>query len=205
MVFSFSALDLLLGFLFLVPGFLTYRLGRYYGKITVQSDSFNKTAYALIASGAAISITLISATLLFDIPFSRLVQAEMSVFQMAWFYLGVIGVSCLQGVVVGIAVDRGLRRDHRDKRERVWTLAFNGSDQPIEARVVTADGDEIHGYVQSWDSVGHGKDILLRYPRKLEGEYEDIGDDDGLFIGEYVLLNENDISQIYFENDINID
>lgn len=205
MVFNLPVLDLLFAFLFLVPGFLTYRLGRYYGKITVQSDSFNKTAYALIASGAAISITWIAATLLFGLPFSALVQVELSVFQLAWLYLGVIGVSCVQGVVIGIAVDRGLRRDHRDKRERVWTLAFNGSDQPIEARVVTAGGDEIHGYVQSWDNVGHGKDILLRYPRRLDEEYEEIGDDDGLFIGEYVLLNEADVSQIYFEEDIDID
>lgn len=205
MVFNLPVLDLLFAFLFLVPGFLTYRIGRYYGKITVQSDSFNKTAYALIASGAAISITWIVATLLFNIPFSALVQAELSVFQLAWFYLGVIGVSCVQGVVVGMTVDRVLRRDHRDMRERVWTLAFNGSNQPIEARVVTTGGDELHGYVQSWDSVGHGKDILLQYPRRLDEEYEEIGDDDGLFIGEYVLLNESDVSQIYFEEDIDID
>ncbi|ELZ76293.1 hypothetical protein C454_18389 [Haloferax gibbonsii ATCC 33959] len=205
MVFKLPVLDLLFAFLFLVPGFLTYRLARHVGKITVQTDSFNKTAYALIASGVAISITWITATLLFGIPFSALVQVELSVFQSAWFYLGVVGVSCVQGVVAGLVVDRGLRRDHRDRRKRVWALAFNGSDQPIEARVVTAGGDEIHGYVQSWDSVGHGKDILLRYPRRLNEEHEEIGDDDGLFIGEYVLLNEGDISQIYFEDDIDIE
>ncbi|WP_135829415.1 MULTISPECIES: DUF6338 family protein [Halobacteriales] len=205
MVFSLPVLDLLFAFLFLVPGFLTYRLARHFGKITVQTDSFNKTAYALIASGAAISITWIVATLLFDTPFSALIQVELSVFQLAWFYLGVLGVSGFQGVVVGLAVDRGLRRNHRDMRERVWTLAFNGADQPIEARVVTVGGDEIHGFVQSWDSVGHGKDILLKYPRRLDEEYEEIGDDDGLFIGEYVLLNEADVSQIYFEEDIDID
>lgn len=205
MVFKLPVLDLLFAFLFLVPGFLTYRLARHFGKITVQTDSFNKTAYALIASGVAISITWIAATLLFDISFSALVQVELSLFQSAWFYLGVVGLSCVQGVLTGIVVDKGLRRDHRDKRKRVWTLAFNGSDQPIEARVVTAGGDEIHGYVQSWDSVGHGKDILLRYPRRLNKEREEIGDDDGLFIGEYVLLNEGDISQIYFEDDIDIE
>ncbi|PSP17930.1 hypothetical protein BRC62_04010 [Halobacteriales archaeon QH_10_67_13] len=54
-------------------------------------------------------------------------------------------------------------------------------------------------------SVGHGKDILLQYPRRLEEEYEEIGEDDGLFIGEYVLLSEADISQIYFEEDIDVD
>jgi len=43
------------------------------------------------------------------------------------------------------------------------------------------------------------------YPRRLDEEYEEIGDNDGLFIGEYVLLDEGDISQIYFEEDIDID
>jgi len=205
MVFNLPVLDLLFAFLFLVPGFLTYRIARHFGKITVQTDSFNKTAYALISSGAAISITWIIASLLFDISLSALVQVELSVFQLAWFYLGVLGVSGIQGIVVGMVVDQVLRRDHRDRRERVWTLAFNGAEQPIEARVVTAGGEEIHGYVQSWDSVGHGKDILLQYPRRLDEEYEEIGDDDGLFIGEYVLLDEGDISQIYFEEDIDID
>jgi len=205
MVFNLPVLDLLFAFLFLVPGFLTYRIARHFGKITVQTDSFNKTAYALISSGAAISITWIIASLLFDISLSALVQVELSVFQLAWFYLGVLGVSGIQGTVVGLVVDQVLRRDHRDRRERVWTLAFNGAEQPIEARVVTAGGEEIHGYVQSWDSVGHGKDILLQYPRRLDEEYEEIGDNDGLFIGEYVLLDEGDISQIYFEEDIDID
>jgi len=205
MVFNLPVLDLLFAFLFLVPGFLTYRLARHFGKITIQTDSFNKTAYALISSGAAISITWIIASLLFDISLPTLVQVELSVFQLAWFYLGVIGVSVIQGIVVGLVVDQVLRRDHRDRRERVWTLAFNGAEQPIEARVVTTGGDEIHGYVKSWDSVGHGKDILLQYPRRLDEEYEEIGDGDGLFIGEYVLLDEGNISQIYFEEDIDID
>ena len=205
MVFNLPILDLLFAFLFLVPGFLTYRLARHFGKITVQTDSFNKTAYALISSGAAVSITWIVAALVFNILLSALVQVDLSVFQLAWFYLGVLGVSGIQGIVVGLVVDQGLRRDHQDRRERVWTLSFNGADQPIEARVMTMGGDEIHGYVQSWDSVGHGKDILLQYPRRLDEEYEKIGDDDGLFIGEYVLLNEGDISQIYFEEDIDID
>ena len=205
MVFNPPIVDLLFSFLFLIPGFLTYRIGRYYGKITVPSDGYNKTVYSLIASGGAIAITSIGVTLLTNVSISTIINTNFTLFQWAVFYFGVIVTSCLQGVIVGLGVDKGLRRTDQNKRERVWTLAFNGAEQPIEVRVVTARGEEVHGYVKLWDSVGHGKDILLQYPRKIVDEQENIDSDDGLFIGQYVLLSEEDISHIYFEGDINID
>lgn len=205
MVFNPPVVDLLFAFLFLVPGFISYRLARHFGKITVQSDSFNKTAYSLVFSGIAISITWVLASTISDVAFTAIINDALSPLQWAVVYLGVIGVSAGQGIVLGLVVDRGLRRNHQDSRRRVWTMAFNGAEQPIEARIVTKNGDRLHGFVQSWDSVGHGRDVLLRYPRKLKEDLEEVGENDGVFIGEYLLIDETDISQIFFEGDVDVE
>lgn len=202
MLFGIPIVELFFSFLFLIPGFLTYKIGRHYGKITVPTDRFNKTVYSLIASGSSIAIVVILFVLLSGTRFGDLPMSDLSLFQLSLGYLCVLGVASIQGLGIGLIFDGYLRSDFEDRRERVWKLTFDGAEQPIEAHVFTQNGIEIHGYVKIYDSVGHGKDILIEYPVKILRHDDRVVNKTNL--GNYAFVSEQEISHIHFEGELNV-
>ena len=203
MVFELPILDVAFAFLFLIPGYLSYICARVFGKITQEVDTYNKTLLSLLGSGSAIAITVVGISLVIGVSIETIAILDMSLTVLSAAYIGVLLIAVTQGIVVGVVIDQYFRADLHSRRERVWSMTFRNADEPMKVGVVTNDGMEIYGEVRAWDSVGHGKDILLKYPTRYPvGGNKEL---DGEFIGDHVLVDENDLSHIYFDSEVNID
>lgn len=195
-------LDVVYAFLVLVPGFLTYRIGRYVGKVTVPVDRYNKTAYTLISSGLAISLLVISYVLITRRPPASIVEVEYSIAELSLAYLILLVIASADGFLIGLMIDKVLKGDIKARREKAWEITFRNAEQPIEARVITTNGAEIHGYIEVFDTNEHGKDLLLKYPQRIISKDGSVVRE--ISLGTYAYVNEIDISHIYFETDIDV-
>ncbi|WP_424015053.1 DUF6338 family protein [Halorubrum xinjiangense] len=201
--FNLPLIDLVYAFFVLVPGFVTYRVGRYVGKVTVNVDRFDKTAYTLVSSGIALSLLVLTYALVFDQPLESVVTTEYSLGELGLAYLVLLTVAAVNGYVSGWFIDNKLKQGLQTRREKTWEIMMDGAERPIEARVVTTEGREIHGYINVYDTQDHGKDVLLEYPQTI------IRDADGGVwktesIGDHAFVNEADISHIYIESEVNV-
>lgn len=200
---SLPLIDLVYAFFILVPGFVTYRIGRYIGKVTVEVDRFNKTAYTLVSSGIALSLLVLIYAIVFSQPLESVVTAEYTLGELGFAYLILLGIASVNGYIAGWFIVNILKDGIQTRREKTWEILLDSAERPIEARVVTTEGREIHGYVNVYDTQGHGKDMLLEYPQKI------IRDENGeirekISIGDYTYVIEGDISHIYIESEVNI-
>lgn len=201
--FDGAILDIVYAFLILVPGFLSYRIGRYVGKVTVTVDRFNKSAYTLIASGFSFSILVIGYTVITDNPLSSVIQADYTISELGVAYLVLLSIASLNGLIAGLIIDRRLKAGIKTRRDKTWEITFGNAEHPIEARVITTMGDEIHGYIEVFDSQEHGKDLLLKYPQRIIKKEGHVVEE--ISLGEYVFVNEHDLSHVYFESDIEVE
>lgn len=201
-LFDIPVIDIAYAFFILVPGFVTYRVGKYRGKVTANVDSFNKTSYTLIASGVSLSILIIGYSALTGTSPTSVVTADYGIGQLGVAYVLLLGISTVNGYLSGYAIDKWVHAGVKTRRERVWDLAMDNSEQPIECQVITAAGEEIHGYIYLYDANDHGKDVLLQYPEKIIREDGEIVERKS--IGEYVYVNEDKTSHIYMETEINV-
>jgi len=196
-------LDLVYAFFILVPGFVTYRIGRYVGKVTVEVDRFNKTAYTLVSSGIALSIMVLTYAIAYDQPVESVVTDNYSFGELGLAYLILLGIASVNGYVAGWLIDNQLKDGLQTRREKTWDIMLDSAERPIEARVVTTEGREIHGYINAYDTQDHGKDVLFEYPQKI------IRDENGeikkkISIGDHAYVNEGDISHIYIESEVEV-
>lgn len=201
--FNLPLIDIVYAFFILVPGFVTYRIGRYVGKVTVEVDRFNKTAYTLVSSGIALSLLVLAYALVFRQPLESVVTAEYSLGELGLAYLILLGIASVNGYAAGWFIDNKLKEGLQTRREKTWEIMLNSAEHPIEARVVTTEGREIHGYVKVYDTKGHGKDLLLEYPQVIiRAENGDI--QNKISIGDHAYVNESDISYIYIESEVDV-
>lgn len=198
--FDIPVLDLVYAFFVLVPGFVTYRIGRYVGKVTVTVDQFNKTAYTLIGSGIALSVLTISYSLLTGSQPDSVVTADYSIRQLGMAYILLLGIASTNGVLSGLVIDNWVNAGIKTRRENAWDLTLDNADQPIEARVMTTNGREIHGYIHFYDTNDNGTDISMKYPQYILRYNGEIIETEP--IGDYVYVSEDDIGHVFFESEI---
>lgn len=202
MVLGVDTLDIIFTFLFLVPGFLTFIIAKYLGKITSGFDKFDKTIYTLIASGSAISIFVGGHIMIYgQAPPTEI--TEDLLWEAAAAYFALIAIASVQGGLIGLGIDYIIFSDQDIYRDPVWTLIFADIEEPAEVRVVTQNGHELHGYVDLYDFPHQSKDIFLRFPQLILREDGSIVKK--VSIGNSLYIGENSISHIYFEGEVNID
>ena len=199
---SLPAVNLAYAFFVLVPGFLSYRIARHVGKVTVSLDRFDKTAYTLLGSGAALSILVLTYSFLLQRPLESVVNQNYTTTELGIGYLVLLLIASTVGVICGYIIDEHVRSDLKARRENTWELTMDEAEAPVEVRVVTSGGDEILGYVNIYGSRGHGQDLLLQYPQRILRENGEVVKKKST--GNQVFISENDISQIYFSSEINI-
>ena len=201
--FNLPLVDLVYAFFILVPGFVTYRIGRYIGKVTVEVDRFNKTAYTLVSSGISLSLLILFYAILFDQSLESVVTTDYSLGELGLAYLFLLSIASVNGAIAGWFIDNQLKSGLQTRREKTWEILFDNAEQPIEVRVVTTEGREICGYVKTYDTTGHGKDLLLEYPKKIvrnkNGEIQN-----EISLADHTYINEGDLSHIYIESDVDI-
>lgn len=89
--FSLPFIDIAYAVFLLVPGFITYQIARLVGKVTVEIDRFDKTAYMLLASGISISLVLIGYSLLTANSVTAVVNADYSLAELGAGYIVILG------------------------------------------------------------------------------------------------------------------
>ena len=198
---SLPSFDFLFTLLLLVPGFVGYKIARRVGKVTIQLDRFEKSIYTIIGSGASFAIFVILYSAIDDTVVSDIFSTEYTIVQLSLGYVGILTVSIIGGIIVGVVTDKIFYRGKDIRSERTWQILAEGWTEPAEVWVVMNNGEEFWGQIQISDSEPHGQDLVLKYPQKI------IRDDSGeiqnrVNIGEYIFVSENELSHIIFESEI---
>lgn len=197
--------QLVITFLILVPGFLTYQIALFYGKISPDVDRFQQVAWSLVGSGLSISVTAVltisAYNLMYGIVHGELIGIpDVSITSALILFPILVIVAIGLGILAGVLIDRRLRSRTTDLRESTWRYTKSRAEEPIRVRVYTNSGVEILGEVLNSGSKQVEKDILLQYPYRIhreQGEQVDKTD-----IGNFVYIPETDIAHIYIDSDI---
>lgn len=201
-IFGVSLASILYGFLFLVPGFLTYKLAIHQGKVTTRIDRFNKTFYTFLGSGIAISILILGYSLIIGSPLATSL-AEYTMIDLSIGYFTILIISSINGIIIGVVIDRWVNQDWRRRKETAWDLTFDSAERPIKSTIVMHNGNEIRGFINVYDSSEHDEDILIKYPERII-RGEDGEEKQTLNLGEYSFICNDQISTIYFDCNIDI-
>ena len=137
---SLPLIDLVYAFFILVPGFVTYRIGRYIGKVTVEVDRFNKTAYTLVSSGIALSLLVLIYAIVFSQPLESVVTAEYTLGELGFAYLILLGIASVNGYIAGWFIVNILKDGIPTRQKKTCEIILDSAERPIEARVVTPEG-----------------------------------------------------------------
>lgn len=196
------SLSLVFALLLLSPGFVAVKLVKWRGKITDETDRFDKAIYTVIASGFSISVViLIISAIQLQFPEST-INSNYDIWEMCVGFLGTVSVASGTGYGIGWYIDEKRYEGIDNRKESVWELIYDNADEPREVRIVTTEDVEVHGYIYVNDEDPHGQDILLQYPQRIIREGGEIKSK--ISIGEYVFISESEISHIYFETEIKI-
>ncbi|WP_256566890.1 DUF6338 family protein [Natrinema gelatinilyticum] len=203
MPISLPSFSLIYSLLILLPGFLTYKIARRIGKVTVQIDRFDKIIYTVIGSGTSFSIILIVYSHFTSFNPTHIQNMEFSIEEMGLGYLLMLLVSLLIGVFIGLLIDKWLNSGVDIRNESTWQIISDGRQEPAKVRAIMNNGNEVWGEIQVSDSEPHGQDLFLKYPEKV------VRANDGTIkntvpIGEYAFLSQGDISHIYFESEVSV-
>jgi hypothetical protein len=199
---TFPSLQLIFALLILSPGFITVRLVKWRGKVTKSFDRFDKIIYTVIASGASLSMIIISYSLINSQLPSETINTDFQLWQLSVGFVLTTVLSGLVGFIIGWVSDERIYKGIDTRKDTVWKLIFDNSEEPREVRVITTEGSEVHGYIYVNDSDPHGQDLLLKYPQKIMRDGGKIDSKES--IGDYVFISQADISHIYFESEINV-
>jgi hypothetical protein len=199
-----ESLELVLSFLTLLPGFLTFKVFLYVSKSSRTYDKFETTTWSLLGSGASIGVVGLVAvglsrfTNFLDVP----TGAEITWDFVAALYPGLLVVAVVLGYVVGAGYNVVLERRGESRiHGSPWTVISKESVKPSTVRVVTTQGVEIEGYL-AFTEPSESRDVVLRWPQRVGR-----GDDGEIVsevpIGNYVYLPEATVSHVYLEGDLN--
>lgn len=203
MPISLPSISLVYALLILVPGFLSYKIARKVGKITTETDRFDKIIYTVIGSGISFSFLVLIYSQVTNYTIQEIPESNFGITELSFGYLAMLLIASIIGGIVGVIVNHGLNRGEDIRGQTSWQLIAENKKEPAKVRVVMNNNSEIWGEILITDSEPHGQDIFLRYPMKvIRDETGKVVDEIG--IGEYVFLSQTDISHIYFETDVSI-
>ena len=200
---SLPSISLVYALLILVPGFITYKIARKQGKITVEVDRFDKAIYTVLGSGASFSVIILLYAIATSSRIENISESQYTIPELALGYIGMLVTAAVVGYLVGIGIDNWVHRDSDVRNETTWQLLAEGTEEPTRVRAVMSNEDEIWGEVLVADSAPHGQDLLLKFPQKIAREEGD-SEVKKTSIGDYAFLSESNISHIYYETDIDI-
>ena len=195
-----ESLELVLSFLTLLPGFLTFKVFLHVSKSSRTYDKFETTTWSLLGSGASIAVVgLVIVWLsryanLLDVP----TGAEITWEFVAALYPGLLVVAVALGYVVGAGYNGILERRGESRiHGSPWDVLTKESTKPTKVRVVTTQGVEIEGYL-AFTETSESRDLILGWPQRVnrsdEGEIRW-----AVPIGNYVYLPEATVSHVYLE------
>ena len=123
--------NLLYLFFFVVPGFLTFRLITFFGKLSFDFDQFDKTAISVSISG----LTLLAPYFFYLEPKIETIEAATLGQLEITFALDVLS-ACVLGILIGVGYDTFIRPEqvYRPQLEDSPTLHLEG------ARVINGAG-----------------------------------------------------------------
>lgn len=201
MVGPFSSFSVIYALAFLLPGFVTYKLAKYFGPVVSSDDQFDKGIYTVGGSG----LTLVMGLLLFHLitlDFQIRIEAAYAPLEIGMIYVLALISSVGLGFVSGVAIDRVVHKDLDVRRPPVWDLQSENREEPAQVRVVMKNGNEIWGEIYVDDSAIQGTDLILRWPQQIirrEGEIWKRVD-----LDKYVYLSGNQVSEIHYETELDV-
>lgn len=201
MVGPFSSFSVIYALAFLLPGFITYKLAKYFGPVVSSDDQFDKGIYTVGGSG----LTLVSGLLLFHLltlDFHIRIEGAYAPLEIGLIYVLALVSSVGLGFVSGEAIDRFVHKDLDVRGPPVWDLQSENREEPAQVRVVMENGNEIWGEIYVDDSAIQGSDLILRWPQQLirrEGKIWKRID-----LDKYVYLSGDQISEIYYETELDV-
>ncbi|MDR5673206.1 DUF6338 family protein [Halalkaliarchaeum sp. AArc-GB] len=203
--FSDNVLEWVIGFLFLIPGFITYQVALFYGKISPDLDRFQQTAWSLVGSGVSLSVTFLSGVVVYNIIWSPETYSlpNVGVIELIIAFPVLLAVALSLGYVSGRMIDGRLRSGTTDLRETTWRYTKSRAEEPIQVRVHTKTGVEILGEILNSGSSDFRRDLLLKYPYRVQRSQGK--ETDRISIGRFAYVPEEDIAHIYFESEIEND
>jgi hypothetical protein len=200
---SLPSFSLIYALLILVPGFLSYKISRRFGRVTVPTDRFDKIIYTVIGSGTSFSLLVLIYAHQTDSTIQDLTENSFGVIELSLGYLFMLLVASGIGAIIGGVINYGFNRGEDVRSKTAWQIVSENKEEPAQVRVVMNNGREIWGEILISDSEPHGQDLFIKYPIKVvrnnEGEVQS-----EVAIGEYVFLSQTDISHIYFETGVKI-
>lgn len=197
-----SSIGVIYALAFLLPGFLTYKITRYVGKIIHDIDRFDKTVYTVGASAFCLVIALLAYEVAV-ITLSIGPQPTQNLLELGIIYLiGFIPAPAL-GWVIGKSYHYWLHGSDDARRQCAWDLAYDHREEPAQVRAVMMNGREIWGEMYVTDSEQEGESVILQYPQEIirdsDGEIRKRND-----LDKYVYLSGDQISEIYYETELDI-
>lgn len=156
--FEVPTLDIVYTFLFLLPGFLTFKIIAFFKAHPRSYDTFEKTAWSLLMSGISLSISYI---LVFgtDIP-----TTTVNPLQLIDLFGWSLTAAFLLGISGTVLYKKWIEPDPHTPRSNAWESLDVNAEPPIRISVLTNEGTEIGGKAMYIGSVTNN-DLLLYKPR----------------------------------------
>lgn len=210
MAVSAPTVEVVLIFLGLVPGYVAYAVARTVGHVTVPLRRFEKTVWSLLGSGVSISVLYLGYAVSVRLARPEFVgwpgvTADVRTLAVAFPLLLVVagGLGAAAGVVVR---QRNIRKLSKDIPEPTWDYLMRkarNAGEPVEVRVTTETGREIHGYLGAIGTTNDMRDLLVLYPQTVtreDGRVTDRTDN-----GEFVYVHEDAVASVFFDTDLDLD
>jgi hypothetical protein len=202
MVSPVSSFSVVYALAFLLPGFLAFKITKHQGRIITEEDRFDKAVYTVGASGLSLIIGL-SVYQLATNGFAFQIEQEYAPIEIGGIYLLSLMSSVVLGVTIGRVYDWIFHESLDIRNPPVWKLQAENRVEPTQVRVVMKSGREIWGEMYVHDSPVQGKDVILQYPENI------VRNEDGTVwkrvgLDEYVFLSGEQISEIYYETELDI-
>jgi hypothetical protein len=201
MVGSFPSFSVIYALAFLLPGFITYKLAKYFGPVVSFDDRFDKGIYTVGGSG----LTLVAGLLLFHLltlDFQIRIEGQYAPLEIGAIYVLALISSIGLGFVFGVAIDRFVHKDLDVRGPPVWDLQSENREEPARVRVVMKNGNEIWGEIYVDDSAVQGTDLILRWPQQIIRQDGEIWK--RIDLDKYVYLSGEQISEIYYETELDV-
>lgn len=182
---SIPVSDLLYLFFFIVPGFLTFKLTTFIGKVPVKFDQFDKTAISVTISG----LTLLIPYFLYLQPNTAQLEAA-SLGQLGITFVIDVVIAVVLGIMIGAVYDRCVRAE-TVYRPELWLNTIQEMDQGVQTTVTTMSGTTIRGPLAQYERLDDSPALLLEDAEIISSQHGDL--DQGK-----VYIRGEDISQVWF-------
>ncbi|WP_435159831.1 hypothetical protein [Haladaptatus sp. DFWS20] len=159
MVGEFPALDVIYSFLFLIPGFLSFKIVSFFKAHQEPLDSFEKTAWSLLASGIALSGSYLIVGASKD-----KFPANINPVLFARLFTYSLILSFVVGIFTTIIYKKYIEYNPHTPRGNAWQyLAIQTPSEKVRVSIITQENIELAGSVTFFGTLGKN-DILINDP-----------------------------------------